>query len=66
MNGAAKSTCFSRSGVMVRPAAAMSPRPSASAGKRRSRLTATNTRFTLMFFVLSRLLRNVSNSLPAS
>ena len=41
----------------------MSPRPSASAGKRRSRLTAMNTRFTLMCLVLSRLLRNVLEQL---
>ena len=42
-SGAVKSTSLRRSGVIVRPAAAMSPRPSASAGSSWSRLVGMNT-----------------------
>ena len=38
-NGAEKATCSARSGVMVRPAMARSPRPSRRAGMRSPRET---------------------------
>ncbi len=60
--GAEKSTSASRSGVMPRPAAAMSPRPSATAFRISSRLTGTKTKWTGVLTVFIFSLKKVSNS----
>ena len=65
-NGFEKSTSALRAGVMVRLAAAMSPRPCSSAGSSWSRETGMNTTCTRRWRRLSLLLRNASNAVSVS
>ena len=64
--GSEKSTSFRRSGVTVRPAAAISPRPSSRADARSFRPTGTKATWIFRFPVLYFLLISSSNSFSAS